>query len=260
MLLNRAQPRRSNGGIVIDMKSMKGIRVDPDQRTVRAQAGLTWGELDNETQEFGLAVTGGRVTTTGVVGLTLGGGSGWLERKLGLACDNLLRADVVTASGELIRASADENQELFWGLRGGGGNFGVVTDLEFELHPVGPLVYGGVALFPPARAREVVRVWRGVGLESPEELGWATALITAPPEPFVPEEWHGKLMCAIAGMYAGAPADAERFSSRFARSRPSWTFGSRCPTPWCRGSSIPRTRSDGTTTGGRTTSTIVATM
>jgi len=199
-----------DGGIVLDMRAMNGIRVDPERRTVRAQPGLTWGELDRETQAFGLAVTGGRVTTTGIVGFTLGTGSGWLERKLGFACDNLVRADVVTAAGELVTASEDENPELLWGLRGGGGNFGVVTELEYRLAPVGPLVYGGMMLFPPSQAAEVVRTWRDIGSSSPEELGWGAAFITAPPEEFVPEEWRLKKMCGVAGMYAGGAEDAER--------------------------------------------------
>ena len=199
-----------DGGIVLDMSSMKGIRVDPERRTVRAQPGLTWGELDRETQAFGLAVTGGRVTNTGIVGFTLGTGSGWLERKLGFACDNLVRADVVTAAGELVTASEDENPELLWGLRGGGGNFGVVTELEFRLAPVGPLVYAGMMLFPLDKAPEVVRTWRDVAGGGPDELGAGVGIITVPPLEFVPEEWRFKKACGVLGLYAGAPEDAER--------------------------------------------------
>ena len=197
-----------DAGIVLDMRSMTGIRVDPEGRTVRAQAGLTWGDLDRETQAFGLAVTGGRVTTTGIVGFTLGTGSGWLERKLGFACDNLVRADVVTAAGELLRASEDENPELLWGLRGGGGNFGVVTELELRLAPVGPLVYGGLMLFPAAQARDVVRTWRDA--DAPDELGWGVGFVTAPPEEFVPEEWRLKPVVAVFGMHAGGAEGGER--------------------------------------------------
>src|SRR5256714_15375121 len=131
-------------GLVIDLSPMKGIRVDAQARTVRAEAGLTWGEFDRETQAFGLAVTGGRFSTTGIAGLTLGSGSGWLERKCGLTADNLLSADIVTADGSLLTASASENEGLFWGLRGGGGNFGVVTSFEYLLHEVGPVIYGGM--------------------------------------------------------------------------------------------------------------------
>src|ERR687893_1993073 len=141
------------GGIVIDLSPMKGIRVDPDARTARAQAGVTWGEFDRETQQFGLATTGGRVTHTGISGLTLGSGSGWLERKFGLTCDNLLSAEVVTASGEFLKASESENEDLFWGLRGGGGNFEVVTSFNSQLHPVGPIVLGGMVLHPSFRAK-----------------------------------------------------------------------------------------------------------
>jgi FAD/FMN-containing dehydrogenase len=196
-------------GIVLDMRSMRGIRVDPAAQTVRAQAGLNWGELDRETQAFGLAVTGGRVTTTGIVGFTLGTGSGWLERKYGFAADNLLRADLVTAEGELVTASETENHELLWGLKGGGGNFGVVTEVEFKLGPLAPIVYGGLAAFPPKQAAEVVRTWRDLSHGS-DDIGWATAFVTAPPEPFVPAEWHGKKIIAVAGMIAGAHDQAEK--------------------------------------------------
>jgi FAD/FMN-containing dehydrogenase len=196
-------------GIVLDMRAMKGIRVDPERRTVRAQAGLAWGELDRETQAFGLAVTGGRVTTTGIVGFTLGTGSGWLERKYGFAADNVLRADVVTADGELVTASEDENQELLWGLKGGGGNFGVVTELEFKLSPLAPIVMGGLMAFDPDKGPEVVRAWRDLSHGS-DEIGWAAASITLPPEPFVPEEWQGKRSVAVAGMIAGPHEEAEK--------------------------------------------------
>lgn len=196
-------------GIVLDMRSMRGIRVDPSTQTVRAQAGLNWGELDRETQSFGLAVTGGRVTTTGIVGFTLGAGSGWLERKYGFAADNLLRADVVTSQGEIVTASEIENQELLWGLKGGGGNFGVVTEVEFKLSPLAPIVYGGLAAFPAEKAGDVVRTWRDLSHGS-DDIGWAAALLTAPPAPFIPEEWHGKKLVAVLGMVAGDQAEAEK--------------------------------------------------
>jgi FAD/FMN-containing dehydrogenase len=197
-------------GIVIDMRGMKGIRVDPYRRTARAQAGLNWGEFDQETQAFGLATTGGRVTSTGVPGFTLGSGSGWLERKLGLAGDNLISADVVTADGQLVTATEDENAELLWGLRGGGGNFGVVTEMEFQLHDVSPIVYGGLAAFPPEQTPEVIRTWRDISAEAPEGLGWAVASVTAPPEPFVPEEWQGRRVIGVAGQFVGDLEEAER--------------------------------------------------
>jgi len=137
-----------DGGLVVDLSPMKGIRVDPAGRTVQAQGGVVWGELDHETQAFGLATTGGLVTTTGIAGFTLGGGIGWLMRKHGLAVDNLVSADVVTADGELVSASGDQNPELLWGLRGGGGNFGVVTAFHLRLHPIGPIVLGGMLMYP----------------------------------------------------------------------------------------------------------------
>src|SRR5580765_4152844 len=140
-------------GIVLDLRGLKGIRIDPERRTVRVQAGVDWGELDRETQQFGLAVTGGRVTSTGVIGFTTGSGSGWLERKLGFACDSLLSADVVTADGEVVVATEHENSDLLWALKGGGGNFGVITEAEFRLHPLAPIVYGGLMAFDPAQGR-----------------------------------------------------------------------------------------------------------
>src|SRR5437588_114543 len=158
-----------DGGLVIDLSPMKGVRVDAEARTVRAQGGLTWGELDAETQAFGLATTGGLVTTTGIAGFTLGGGIGWLMRKYGLACDNLISAEVVTADGQIVRASESENSELFWGLRGGGGNFGVVTEFEFKLHPISQ-VMGGMVAWPADAGRDILRFWRDWVRHNPDEL------------------------------------------------------------------------------------------
>jgi FAD/FMN-containing dehydrogenase len=200
----------TDGGIVLDLRAMKGMRIDPERRTIRVQGGVDWGEFDRETQQFGLAVTGGRVTSTGVVGFTTGSGSGWLERKLGFACDNLISADVVTADGDVVVATRDENQDLLWALSGGGCNFGVVTEMEFRLHPVAPIVYGGLMAFDPAKGRELIQLWRDISADAPEELGWAVASVCAPPEPFVPEQWHGKRMWAIAGQFAGPQDEAER--------------------------------------------------
>ena len=197
-------------GIVIDLSPMRGIRVDPVARTVRAQPGVTWAELDHETQAFGLAVTGGLVSSTGIAGFTLGGGIGWLMRKHGLACDNLVAADVVTADGQLVHASAVENEELFWGLRGGGGNLGVVTSFEFRLHPVGPTVLGGAIFYPGDRAEEILRFYREWVRDVPDELTTLVSLATAPPAPFLPEAWHGRRVVVIPALHAGPVQDGER--------------------------------------------------
>jgi FAD/FMN-containing dehydrogenase len=196
------------GGIVIDLAPMKGIWVDPVAQTARVQTGVTWGELDRETQQFGLAVTGGRISTTGVAGLTLGSGSGWLERAHGLTADSMIAADVVTAEGNLVRASEAENADLFWGLRGGSGNFGIVTSFEFRLHREGPLVYGGLAGWPRSQAPEVLRAFRDFMKTAPNEIGFLAALITAPPEPFIPEDMRGQPIVALAGCCAGDPEKA----------------------------------------------------
>ncbi len=188
------------GGLMIDLSPMKGIRVDPVARTARAEAGLTWGEYNRETQAFGLASTGGVVSTTGIAGLTLGGGLGWLMGKHGLSCDNLLSADMVTADGQLLTASAERNPELFWGLRGGGGNFGVVTSFEYRLHPVDP-VLAGMVLHPMAKAREVLRFYRDYARACPDELTAFAALMTSP---------EGAPVVAIVVGHIGDLADGER--------------------------------------------------
>jgi FAD/FMN-containing dehydrogenase len=199
-----------DGGMVIDLSPMKGIRVDPQARTVRAEAGLTWAEFDRETQAFGLAVTGGRFSTTGIAGLTLGSGSGWLERKCGLTADNLLSADVVTADGRLLTASPTENEELFWGLRGGSGNFGVVTSFLYRLHEVGPIIYGGMMVCLPDRADEVLRFMRDYMRDAPDDLGAAVAFVSAPPEPFVPVEMHFAPIVGVVVCWTGAQDEGER--------------------------------------------------
>jgi FAD/FMN-containing dehydrogenase len=178
-------------GLMIDLSPMKGIRVDPARRTVRAEAGLTWGEFDRETQAFGLAMTGGQISTTGIAGLTLGDGMGWLHRALGLVIDNLLSVDLVMADGRLLTASAAENADLFWAVRGGGGNFGMATSFEYRLHEIGPLVTSGMALYPMARARELLRFYRAYMAEAPDELMAVAGFVTAPPEPFVPQHLQG---------------------------------------------------------------------
>jgi hypothetical protein len=199
-----------DGGIVIDLSPMKGVWVDPGGRKARAQAGLLWGELDRETQPFGLAVTGGIISHTGIAGLTLGGGLGWLMRRHGLAADNILSADVVTADGNFLRASAEEHTDLFWGLRGGGGNFGAVTSFEYRLHPVGPIVLAGMILHPAAKVREVLGFYRDFIGTAPDELTTIVVLRVAPPAPFLPPWVHGQPVVVIAACYAGSVEDGER--------------------------------------------------
>jgi FAD/FMN-containing dehydrogenase len=199
---------------------MKGIAVDPESRTVRAEAGLTWGEFDAATQEHGLAVTGGRVSGTGIAGLTLGSGSGWLERKLGFVCDNLISAEVVTADGRKVVASDDENPDLFWALRGGGGNFGVVTAFHLRLHPIGPMVLGGMLLYPAEVAAPLVRFYRDFVLASPDEFGSALAFITAPPAPFVPEPVRGQPIVGVVVCYAGPIEEGEAVLRPFREAMP----------------------------------------
>ena len=196
-----------DGGLVIDLSPMKGIHVDPQARTARAEAGVLWGELDRETQLFGLATVGGIVSHTGVSGLTLGGGIGWLMRKYGATVDNLLSVDLVTADGELVTASENENPDLFWGVRGGGGNFGVVTSFEFRLHPVGPIVLAGPIFHHLDDAPEVLRFYREFAATAPDELTTIFELELAPPLPFLPEDVHGKPIVMVAACYAGPPED-----------------------------------------------------
>jgi FAD/FMN-containing dehydrogenase len=198
-----------DGGLCIDLRGMKGIAVDPAARTVRAEAGLTWGEFDAATQEHGLAVTGGRVTDTGIAGLALGSGSGWIERKYGFTCDNLVAAEVVTADGRRVVASETENADLFWGLRGGGGNFGIVTAFHLRLHPLGPIVLGGMLVYPAAMAAEVMRFWRDFMRDAPDEVGGGLAFVTAPPADFVPEPVRGHPVVGVIVSYAGPVEDGE---------------------------------------------------
>jgi len=200
-----------DGGIVLDLSRMRGIQVDPTRRTAAAQAGCTWKDLDAETQQFGLATTGGLVSSTGIAGFTTGGGIGWLMRKHGLASDNLVGADVVTADGQLVHASPSDHPDLFWGLRGGGGNFGVVTSFEFQLHQVGPTVLSGLAFYPADEAEQVLRGYRAACATAPDELTTLVNLTTAPPVPFLPESVHGKPIIGIGGCWSGdldAGADA----------------------------------------------------
>jgi hypothetical protein len=200
-----------DGGMVIDLGQMKGIRVDPEARTARTQAGVLLGELDREAQAFGLAVPAGIVTHTGLAGLTLGGGIGWLERKYGLTIDQLTSVDVVTADGEFVRASEEENADLFWGVRGGGGNFGIVTEFEFRLNPVGPMVLAGPIVWAIEDSPNVLRFYREWIKEVPEELTTIVTHRRVLPVPTVPEELHGKHVVIVGTCYAGPVEEGETF-------------------------------------------------
>ncbi|MEV8534247.1 FAD-binding oxidoreductase [Streptomyces sp. NPDC051211] len=197
-------------GIVIDLSPMRGIRVDPQGRTARAQAGVLLGELDRETQAFGLAVPCGIVTHTGLAGLTLGGGIGWLMRKYGLTIDQLLSVDLVTADGSYLKASEDENPDLFWGIRGGGGNFGIATAFEFRLNPLGPVVLAGPVIWPMADSPRVQRLYRDWITDVPDELTTAVVHRKAPPVPYVPVELHGKPVVIVVCCYAGPVEDGQK--------------------------------------------------
>jgi FAD/FMN-containing dehydrogenase len=204
-----------DGGLVIDLGSMNGVRVDLDTRRAAVGGGALWADVDHETQAHGLATTGGLVSTTGVAGFTLGGGIGWLMRKHGLACDNLVGADVVTADGRLVHASETENADLLWGLRGGGGNFGVVTQFELQLHPVGPTVYAGPIFYPADAAGELLRVFRDWATGAPDEVTAVINLTTAPPLPVIPEAWHGKRVAALIAVSAGPLSEGEALVTPF---------------------------------------------
>jgi FAD/FMN-containing dehydrogenase len=194
-------------GILIDLAGLKRIEVDADAKIARAGGGVLWGEFDHATQEHGLHTPGGRVTTTGVGGFTAGGGYGWTSSKHGLTCDNLISAEVVTADGSVLTASEDENEDLLWGIRGGGGNFGVVTRFDFRLHDLGPIVLAGLALWPVERAAEVLRGWRDYVDNAPDELSTACVVLTAPPEEFVPDHLKGQTAIAMAAIYVGDPEE-----------------------------------------------------
>lgn len=201
-------------GLLIDLSLMKGVHVDTQRRIVRAQPGARLGDLDHETQAFGLAVSAGIVTTTGIAGLTLGGGFGWITPKYGLTVDNLLSADVVTAEGELVKASPNDNPDLFWGIRGGGGNFGIVTSFEYQAHPVGPTVYSGVIAHPMEKAREVLSLVRDILVDAPEELTVIPALRIAPPSPLLPQELDGKPVILVFACYIGPLEQGDQVLSR----------------------------------------------
>ena len=199
----------NDDGVVIDLSAMKGIRVDPKTQTVRADGGCTWGDFNHATYPFGLATTGGVVSTTGIAGLTLGGGIGYLSRGFGLSLDNLISADVVTADGRFLVASERENDDLFWALRGGGGNFGVVTSFEYQLHPVKD-IFAGIFFYPIDRTRDVLEFYRDYVADAPEQMGLFPAFQIAPPLPFIPEEEVGKTFCAIISCWAGPLDEGEK--------------------------------------------------
>lgn len=216
-------------GLVLDLGAMRGLRVDPRHGTVRAEPGLTWGDLNHGTYAFGLAVTGGIVSTTGIAGLTLGGGLGHLARRCGLSCDNLLSADVVTADGRLLTCSADEHADLFWALRGGGGNFGVVTSFEYRLHPIADIL-GGPTFYP--LDSEVVHGYLDLLADAPDELNLVLGLVRAPPAPFVPEVWHGTPVCAVLTCWSGPREHDDRIRDRLERIGPAvGQFVDRMPYP-----------------------------
>jgi len=201
----------ADDALMIDLSPMKGVRVDPDERTARVQAGVLLGELDRETQPFGLAAPSGIVTHTGVAGLTLGGGIGWIMRKHGLSIDQLRRVDLVTADGELVKASADENEDLFWGIRGAGANFGVVTEFEFDLVPVGPTILAGPIFWKMEDSPEVLRFYRDWVADAPDELMTIVVHRKAPALPFVPDELHGEPVVMVIPCWIGDLDEGERF-------------------------------------------------
>ncbi|HEX6508734.1 MAG TPA: FAD-binding protein, partial [Chloroflexota bacterium] len=197
------------GGVMIDLSPMRALRVDPAARTVRAEPGVLLGELDHETQEFGLIVPAGIVSHTGLAGLTLGGGFGWLSRTFGLSIDHVLSVDVVTAEGRLITADAERHADLFWGVRGGGGNFGIVTSFEFSLERLGPTVLAGMVYFPAEEAHEVLHRYRTYADQAPEEVTTIVSLRLAPAAAFLPEHMHGKKVVGVGACYTGDPEEGE---------------------------------------------------
>ena len=193
----------TDGGVLIDLAAMRGVQIDPDRRLARVQGGALWGDLDRDAQAFGLATPGGVVSDTGVAGLTLGGGYGWLRRKYGLSSDNLVDVQLVTADGEVVTASEEQNEDLFWALRGGGGNFGIATSFTFKLHPVGPMVAFAALFYPLEDAAQVMRGWRDFTGDAPNEVTSVCVSITFPAAPEMPEAIHNRPCLIVGGVYAG---------------------------------------------------------
>ena len=200
----------ADGALMLDMSLMRGVWVDPQNKVAHAQAGCLLGDVDRETQVHGLAAVLGFVSATGIAGLTLGGGFGYLTRRWGWTSDTVVGMDVVTADGRLVRASSEENADLFWGLRGGGGNFGVVTAIDYKLYPVGPEVVGGIVAWPASDAPQVLELYRTLAEKSPRELTLVALMRMAPPAPWVPKDMHGKLIVALLACYSGTPEEGER--------------------------------------------------
>ncbi|MGP3980817.1 FAD-binding oxidoreductase [Streptomyces sp. KR80] len=206
-----------DGGVVLDLGRMRGIRVDPEARTVRAEGGCTWADVNHATHAFGLATTGGVVSSTGIGGLTLGGGMGYLARRCGLSCDNLVSVDLVTADGRFLTCTEDHHPDLFWAVRGGGGNFGVVTSFAYRLHPVADIL-GGPTFYP--LDGDVMRGYRRLIAESEENLGALLVVTLGPPLPFLPERWHGRPVCAVITCWTGSEAEDDRVRARLAEIGP----------------------------------------
>lgn len=200
----------ADGALMLDLSLMRGVWVDPGRKVARAQAGALLGDVDRETQLHGLAAVLGFVSATGIAGLTLGGGFGYLTRRWGWTSDNVVGMDLVTADGRLTRATSDQNADLFWGLRGGGGNFGVVTGIDYTLHPIGPEIVGGLVAWPASAAPQVLELYRTVTAEGPPELTIVALMRPAPPAPWLPKDMHGKPIVALLACYSGNPADGEK--------------------------------------------------
>ena len=245
----------ADDGLVIDLSARRSVRVDPDAQTVRVEGGATWGDVDHATHAFGLAVPTGIISTTGVAGLTLGGGHGYLARKYGLTIDNLLEADVVLADGSLVKASEEENEDLFWALRGGGGNFGVVTSFLFRGNPVST-VYAGPMFWELDQAEEILRWYRELSHQAPEDMYGFFAFLVVPPAPPFPEHLHGKKMCGVVWCYLGAMEGAEE-AFRPIRQEvgpPAFEFLGPMPLPVLNSLLMPSIRQGCSGTGGATSS------